>query len=590
MKNKNSPLKSISNFVDEILKDNARREAVKQSLFRSGDNQEFWVDEEIEFCPCDVKSSDSEGSPLWRNFMSSHHHILRSSSPNSHTPSFTPFSPNTEIREYCDRPNKFNRKFQELEASIMPEMLCSIDFYYEEFKTLSLFVSHLTENDEKQKISQLIKELKSKNSGDKAKHHENFQTALKKWKDQIAPSVTQATLKSYDSFHSMGQFHRQEPKYLKKLLELYVYQLLLEKAYISYMNLPNDPVTRKLFDQGFILYVLMCFKKHLATMEVIAALGTPIAVEYGNNYASFIEQKPFTIRQALSEQAGGQNAKRLALGRIRRFYLSLNAFLNQGNMSWIMLWWEPSFRVAISWLNFLFFLPRIAIALEDILTHTFLLGEHTKEEMALSMETRYTMILSRRWEMLVRDTGWMLNGLFALFVFVGVMGFWSLYLNTFIQLLEVFLNIFILSRFEEQQKLIMDYFTEQAEGLDVEQRELFFKDLESRTQLEYENRAVRLFNSIMILIGSVMILPTMASVSPIIPLIGAILALSISVFHFIYFPDWDERRRLKSEPFMISSDGVNMYKPTPEEEWYFIGLFPQNLDGRLSNLNLRTAF
>lgn len=567
MRNKNQPLTCISEFVDDILDDIKSMDNVRQSDWFSNEEQELDVSEMQFYEPFIVDHSPFR-----------HRHVLRATPTREHMDEgVSPFSP---VDECCDKPVRFNEKFQKLEERIIPEMLRSIDFYYEEFKTLSLWASYFTDFNEKRKIAGLLNKLKEYRPKDKANHKEAFQALLTKWKDDISsPNIC---LQGKHSFPSMGLFQKSESLYVKKILELYVYQLLLEKAYIFYLNLPNDAVTRKLFEQGFTLYVLMRFQNDLSMMELISALGLPIAVEYANDYSTFIENHPHSIRQALSDQAGAQNAKRLALGRIRRFYLSLNALLNQGNMSWLMLWWEPSFRWVMSWLNFMFFLPRIAIALEDICTHTFLLGQHTEHEKGLCMEVRFWMVFSRRWEILIRDTAWMLNGLFALFVLTGALGFWSLYLNAFIQLLEVFLNIYLLSRFEEQQKFILGNF-DRSDDLSIKSYHGFLQDQHSRTALEYENRVVRLFNSVMILIGSVMILPTMASISPIIPLVGACLALSISAFHFLYFPDWDERRRAKLDPFMISNDNGSMNSVSTEDMWNFIGIFlPQSAENSAS--------
>jgi len=374
-------------------------------------------------------------------------------------------------------------------------------------------------------------------------------------------------------------------------LELYIYQLLFEKAYLSYLNLPHDAIFRKLFDQGFALYVCIQFKKDMLLTEMLSVLGEnlPISVKYCNEYAEFIQDTPMniSIRQAMTDQPNQQNAKRLALVRVRRFYLSLSALSTEGSSSWIMIWCEPIFRVVMAWLNFIFFLPRIIIAITEIATHTFLLGEHTKEEKKLTQETRFMMFFSRRWEILFRDFAWMLNGFLSLFVLVGVLGFWSLYVNALVQLFEVFLNIFVIGRFEEHQHEMIDYFQDASLAVDQHISAEFMEDVTSRLNLEYENRAVRLINSIIILTASMMILPTMAAISPIIPFVGAVIALSVSIFHFIYFPDWDDRRRQKLEPMMLSKDELSGYSPTKYDSLDFINIFAgESLILEMTNVNL----
>jgi hypothetical protein len=113
-------------------------------------------------------------------------------------------------------------------------------------------------------------------------------------------------------------------------------------------------------------------------------------------------------------------------------------------------------------------------------------------------------------------------------------------------------------------------------------------DFNSRMTLEYENRAVRLVNSILILIGSMMIVPSMAAISPIIPLVGAILALSVSIFHFIYFPDWEDRRRQKLDPMMISKDELSGYSPSKYDSLDFINIFAEaaSIKRDMTNANL----
>ena len=574
MNNLNNPLYYISEFVDGILND----------LEKAGSAQ---ATTSVEEPSLDLESKNHNedahrpASPAFGFF----------SSPK--TPRY--FSPRSFVGS-IPLEVIIHDRFHQLEQKVMPILLCSHEYYYEEFRTLALLLSHLTTFNEKQKIFGLIEEAKKIKEGAKNKEdnqmrsHDIFISSLEKWKDKIISEKPE--LKQYDSHQSMSQLQHENPLYFKKILELYIYQLLFEKAYLYYLNLPHDVVFRKLFDHGFALYICMQFKKDVVITQILNIMGEnePIAVKYCNEYAELIEDTDIhmNIRQAMMEQPAQQNAKRLALGRVRRFYLSLNALSMEGNSSWIMLWWEPVFRVVMSWLNFIFFLPRILIGLMEIITHTFLLGEHTKEEQKITQETRFMMFLSRRWEILVRDFAWMFNGFLSLFVLVGVLGFWSLYVNAFIQLLEVFLNIFLLGRFEDHLLEMTDYFQDLSFALERDNRTEFMDDFNSRMTLEYENRAVRLVNSILILIGSMMIVPSMAAISPIIPLVGAILALSVSIFHFIYFPDWEDRRRQKLDPMMISKDELSGYSPSKYDSLDFINIFAEaaSIKRDMTNANL----
>ncbi len=582
MNNINNPLYYISEFVEEVLNDLQRAEPAQAPSHISA---------------IDEPSLDLENH---HNEEDLYLHLIRPASP-----AFGFFSSPKTPRSHSPRAfagstlleTLIRDRFNQLEQKVMPMLLCSHEYYYEEYKTLAFLVSHLTTLNEKQKIFGLIEEAK-KNKKEEAKkdrknnqncNHDIFLTSLKNWKDKIV--LEKPELKQYDSHQSMSQLHHDNPNHLKKILELYIYQLLFEKAYLSYLNLPHDAIFRKLFDQGFALYVCIQFKKDMLLTEMLSVLGEnlPISVKYCNEYAEFIQDTPMniSIRQAMTDQPNQQNAKRLALVRVRRFYLSLSALSTEGSSSWIMIWCEPIFRVVMAWLNFIFFLPRIIIAITEIATHTFLLGEHTKEEKKLTQETRFMMFFSRRWEILFRDFAWMLNGFLSLFVLVGVLGFWSLYVNALVQLFEVFLNIFVIGRFEEHQHEMIDYFQDASLAVDQHISAEFMEDVTSRLNLEYENRAVRLINSIIILTASMMILPTMAAISPIIPFVGAVIALSVSIFHFIYFPDWDDRRRQKLEPMMLSKDELSGYSPTKYDSLDFINIFAgESLILEMTNVNL----
>lgn len=335
--------------------------------------------------------------------------------------------------------------------------------------------------------------------------------------------------------------------FLSMLVTAYLYHLILEDVYFQKLAVNYDPVAERLFNNGFTLYVLL--RKNISSLileQLLTTFGYPICLQYHNQFKELKQEHPFRGLRQLDEWMLKYNLWRLTLARIRRFYLSVQLFLNLPNLNWMIAFFEPQLRVFILWLNFLYFLPRVLMDIAHLIYHmAFFPGSE------FDLKQRAQIFFQRRWESFVRDSLWLINGALSLFVFTGPLGFWGLYLSALVQLIEVLLNLVILLQSNRQQSDIRQGLLSMLK-VPAPKQELWKQKLAQRDDVEHQIRYIRLRNSVGVLICNILILPFFLNLHLGIALFGAGLSLMMSVIQFLSVREFANLRKKLPDPFCVS--------------------------------------
>lgn len=236
------------------------------------------------------------------------------------------------------------------------------------------------------------------------------------------------------------------------------------------------------------------------------------------------------LSQSLRTGVREANPFRLLLVRTRRLFISMTAVL--GNLGEYSPWvttidqYAAPFFMHLAWV---FFMPRLFVNL-------YLMGKHLYggdgKESTVSIWTRFRAQLSRRWVELSNDLGWFVSGIITCFVLTGALLPIGIYVAVAMQAYDLILVSFRAGyEITLLKQLIAEYEQMKQETLIENQQELqtHIDALNARLALECKSLGLGVFNFSVLFIAVLLTIPMMAAISPIIPLVGAALALIITI-------------------------------------------------------------
>lgn len=371
------------------------------------------------------------------------------------------------------------------------------------------------------------------------------------------------------SHYVLGKKLEQDQSGLEKkafyelLITSYAMHRCYENLYVLYLNSHYDQIFERLYANGLSLYLYLTINfPDKIKDQIEQAFGRPVALDPKYSQANIKYIHPFSVVYFFDKYMPKFNLWRLLLGRIRRFYLSLQAFLQSLLLSQCLGFIEPFFSQFMAWVNFLYFLPRFFLDLSNFIYHVFLLGPHSEEEASLSFMERVRIHFNRRWESTLRDLFWLTNSFLSLFILTGSFGIASLYVNAFMQLLETGVNLYLIYFSENREEKILDMVNHLNTSFETKEIRTLFKELNYRWSIDERIREIRFYNSLGVLLSFILILPCMASISPIIPLIGATLGLIMSHIQFNSFSKFNFMRGKMSDPITPAKTSKPVLIPT----------------------------
>ena len=135
--------------------------------------------------------------------------------------------------------------------------------------------------------------------------------------------------------------------------------------------------------------------------------------------------------------------------------------------------------------------------------------------------------------------------------FYGNLAVWSFVLNAVLQCSEAFLNLHLLNEYHAYLSSIEDWIIELNVLNNREQIRFSEGGLNIRWRTELEILISRLWNSVMICLSSIMIIPIFAKISLAIPFCGALLSIGMSVWQSTLGQSALEKRKLFPDPFLM---------------------------------------
>lgn len=205
------------------------------------------------------------------------------------------------------------------------------------------------------------------------------------------------------------------------------------------------------------------------------------------------------------------NPYRLLAVRVRRLIvLSLSVINDFGYNAWI-LWADLFLAPTLAYLNLLFFLPRLISCLTTLNSHI------TDEEKELGY-VRCNAQWNRLWPNVTNDFAWAINGAFMCFIFIGSLRPFGIYFSVAMQLYDVLMTG-LRAHFELYR---LDQLTLLSEAILEDD---YTKQLEKEIQCEKNRLYFAFINAWALLLGMSLALPTAVAIHPLLPIIGAVIAV-----------------------------------------------------------------
>jgi len=249
-----------------------------------------------------------------------------------------------------------------------------------------------------------------------------------------------------------------------------------------------------------------------------------------------LEEKTFwanlyvlSLADWIREKTFRSNLFRLFAVRFRRFLDTIRlaelGSVTFGNFT------EAINRYAIpffTWFAWIFFLPRFLISCVVLFKNTFYTENMSEEQRALGYFERFVTQVKRRWFHLGNDSVWIFVGLLNCFILTGTLSPIGTALALAAFLYDVVLAMINLSIEMYRLHLLKNQYKQMKQTPQIIQQ---LDYIDERILFEAKRLGITLLSTMFIVLAASLALPVFASV-PIIPLIGAILLVLISLGAF----------------------------------------------------------
>lgn len=394
---------------------------------------------------------------------------------------------------------------KDLKTEILQEMANDSQFYYDLYKCLVVELSYIVGQKEK-KLLQILNYKLQGNANSSCCNR--VCEVMRLWQ------------KERPDFYIHTNADTQVRRVL--LVQIYLYHIALENVFFEYLGLVDDPILKKLFSQGIVVYALidLYFRDEPQLLGYLTSIGVPLALRFDNSLLNLNQGKDWSYSRPIRNWTTDFNLYRLTITRLRRLWLTLNDLHCFQDVSIWMMICDPVVQISMRFLNLVYFIPRLTTQFLCFFKHLFITAWMTEQEKQMTFFQRFMIQLNRRWEICFRDSLWCLNSLLNFFVLTGVHASWSLVLNATLQLIETCLNIYLYYDFVDQNK----------------KRNFLLKNIKPEAllqiqlmdALEEKSRYIRMINSILILLSNVLVLHFFFVLNPFIPILGATVGLMMS--------------------------------------------------------------
>lgn len=311
---------------------------------------------------------------------------------------------------------------------------------------------------------------------------------------------------------------RESPEFQQRAGDLLILSSVLKGVHRHGLNVPRE-TRRYLDDQNRIKGYL----QDVAGFEMrdIVFAEEPEPPEWGTQSIRNIHQRLNLI-------------PRLLLVRLWRDIRLLALFVQGNFLDGFRQVEQGGALFFFSYLAWIFFLPRMLTNFALFYKHVFDKSSMTRVEQELGWKVRMRAQWVRRWDEMLNDMGWFSSGVTTCFFLAGSVPAVGIYLAIAMQaydLLRIMVRFMIeMNRLNELKSQLKTQ--RQARGGANQSDMDLLCDLEERIKFDRNELFYSLFNFIILLVCAILMTPTFASISPILPIMGATIAVLITVLTF----------------------------------------------------------
>jgi hypothetical protein len=267
------------------------------------------------------------------------------------------------------------------------------------------------------------------------------------------------------------------------------------------------------------------------------------------------------------------NLPRLFISRIRRLLITTAPLAtNLPTYSFLVNSFEEWTRPVFNYFAWIFFVPRFAV-------NSFLLLKHLipgfwmkkEKEKNLGWEIRLKAQIERRWFELGNDLFWITGGLLTCLVLTGALAPISIYLNIGLVFWDVILagirafhELSRIKKLQEDNAKIINEMRQQSPTPDEALREAenYQQHLQQRASFEQKRLLHTVINTSAIFLALCLTLPALAACNPLIPFIGALLMVLITIGGFTAMKLIEKQKPIDNIS-LISPKGKSLFATSP---------------------------
>ena len=292
---------------------------------------------------------------------------------------------------------------------------------------------------------------------------------------------------------------------------------LLEHLYRHYLNVPREVLRLRREQETY---------RQLLNLQGYTCAGR-ISPSYGTS----------TTSKMIRDKTAETNWPRLLTLRLRRLLLLIApVVVGCDGYRRVVEGVDQYVGPVVPYISWIFFGPRLITNLFLTAKHLFPGAWMGERERSLDWQTRLGAQMERRWFELGNDSAWFTAGLINCFVLIGVLAPVTLYVGVAMQAFDVFLasvraglEISRMKKLEEKYECLLKMSSN--DPIEHERIEGYLFHLRQRITHEKKRLYLSVLNNCVLLLAVTLFLPIFAF-NPVIPLIGAVLAVLITILNF----------------------------------------------------------
>ena len=267
---------------------------------------------------------------------------------------------------------------------------------------------------------------------------------------------------------------------------------------------------------------------------------------------------PGEVTQSIRSATFHLNFPRLFTVRLLRVLRNITRLSENSTFTQYIRAIDNVLNPALIYLSWIFFAPRLLLNTGLMLKHLIPYRYNpfmTKEEDSLDANTRFWSHLNvdMRWFFLINDVVWFTGGLVGCFILTGPLLPISLYLAIGLQCFDL---VFACIRYCIEANRLNQLTTNMPHDAPA-----YKKDLDAH--IEHEKRPHRqlIYNHCALLLSIITLLPSMVSISPFLPILGASLSVATTIINYSKNLDHGAQQP-KCDPRDLTK--FSMFHPSPK--------------------------